>query len=209
MGQLSLENVGQQAPTPSLQAWRVGHMWAPRSCLLQGRHLSQKQAWTLRPPAPVNAPCSRRSLCWRTELSQERGQFQTKPATWRRDQCLRKPPSSRRPQFLRCSWPQAGPWPQCGPRDWEHSASAECLSSPGGQHGTGPEKEPKSSGGPLSQPGGLLPITLQVRGAPHFPVLPASLEASPSSCHFWRPQSGLCSESQVLPCGGPGSHGPY
>uniref|UniRef100_A0A8B9X3B3 Uncharacterized protein n=1 Tax=Bos mutus grunniens TaxID=30521 RepID=A0A8B9X3B3_BOSMU len=139
----------EKAQPPAARTRRHRGSWQLAGSPSGGR--SQRPCWVLR-----------RSLCWRTELSQERGQFQTKPATWRRDQCLRKPPSSRRPQFLRCSWPQAGPWPQCGPRDWEHSASAECLSSPGGQHGTGPEKEPKSSGGPLSQPGGLLPITLQM-----------------------------------------------
>lgn len=64
------------------------------------------------------------------------------------------------------------------PQDWEHSASAECPSSPGGQRGTGPEKEPESSAGPLSQDGGLPPVTLQVRSAPCLPVLPASPEAS-------------------------------
>ena len=65
-------------------------------------------------------------------------------------------------------------WPQ----DWEHSASAECPSSPRRQRGTGPEKEPESSAGPLPQAGGLPPVTLQVHGAPHLPVLPASLAAS-------------------------------
>ncbi|XDB46388.1 hypothetical protein AB1E18_000002 [Capra hircus] len=49
-------------------------------------------------------------------------------------------------------------WPQ----DWEHSASAECPSSPRRQRGTGPEKEPESSAGPLPQAGGLPPVTLQV-----------------------------------------------
>ncbi|KAM7224837.1 hypothetical protein CapIbe_024077 [Capra ibex] len=49
-------------------------------------------------------------------------------------------------------------WPQ----DWEHSASAECTSSPRRQRGTGPEKEPESSAGPLPQAGGLPPVTLQV-----------------------------------------------
>ncbi|XP_044799275.2 ladinin-1 isoform X4 [Bubalus bubalis] len=49
------------------------------------------------------------------------------------------------------------------PQDWEHSASAECPSSPGEQRGTGPEKEPESSAGPLPRDGGLPPVTLQVR----------------------------------------------
>lgn len=79
------------------------------------------------------------------------------------------------------------------PQDWEHSASAECPSSPGGQRGTGPEKEPESSAGPLSRDGGLPPVTLQVRSAPCLPVLPASLEASPSCWHLWRPPCLLSS----------------
>ncbi|XP_045021717.1 ladinin-1 isoform X2 [Bubalus bubalis] len=49
------------------------------------------------------------------------------------------------------------------PQDWEHSASAECPSSPREQRGTGPEKEPESSAGPLPRDGGLPPVTLQVR----------------------------------------------
>ena len=35
------------------------------------------------------------------------------------------------------------------PQDWEHSASTECQSSPRRQRGTGSEKEPESSAGPL------------------------------------------------------------
>ncbi|KAB0378338.1 hypothetical protein FD755_009916 [Muntiacus reevesi] len=42
-------------------------------------------------------------------------------------------------------------------------ASAERPSSPGGQRGAGPEKEPESSAGPLPRAGGLPPVTLQVR----------------------------------------------
>ena len=49
------------------------------------------------------------------------------------------------------------------PQDWEHSASAECPSSPRRQWGAWPEKEPESSVGPLPQADGLPPITLQVR----------------------------------------------
>ncbi|XP_045022048.1 ladinin-1-like [Bubalus bubalis] len=49
------------------------------------------------------------------------------------------------------------------PQDWEHAASAECPSSPREQQGTGPEKEPESSAGPLPRDGGLPPVTLQVR----------------------------------------------
>ncbi|XP_055280316.1 ladinin-1-like [Moschus berezovskii] len=50
-------------------------------------------------------------------------------------------------------------WPQAR----KHQASAERPSSPRGQRGAGPEKEPESSAGPLPRAGRLPPVTLQVR----------------------------------------------
>ena len=129
------------------------------------RHLSWKRAWIPRPPAPVNAPCPR-SLCWRRAASQERGWFQTKPASRRREWCPRKPRSSRRP----------GPRDAAGPRP-------ECTqprrSAPGGQQGPGPE-EPESSAGPLPRAGGLPPVTLQVRAPSTDAEVPSPTLASPT-----------------------------
>ncbi|XDA70804.1 hypothetical protein R6Z07F_001168 [Ovis aries] len=138
-----------------------------------GKTLEPKASLDMRPSTPVNAPCPRRSLCWRRELTQERGQFQAKPATWRRDRCLRKSPFEKTP------------FPEMQPALGRAMASV--------QRGTGPEMEHESSPGPLPRAGGLLPLTLQVCGAPHLPVLPASLAASPSSWHLWQPPCLLSS----------------
>ncbi|XP_065793370.1 ladinin-1 isoform X1 [Muntiacus reevesi] len=49
------------------------------------------------------------------------------------------------------------------PQAWEHPASVGRLSSPRRQRDAGPEKDPKSSAGPLPRACGLPPVTLQVR----------------------------------------------
>ena len=177
------EQVSPERGSVEEGAWKAGRLRAPRSCLLL-RHLSRKRAWTLRPPAPVNAPCPT-SLCWRRAPSQERGRFQTKPASRPREWCLRKPPSSRRPRPPRRSRPQAGPWPQRGPRP---GCTQPRRSTPGGQQGAGPEKEPESSAGPLPWAGGLPPVTLQVRAPArmlgprsprrHWPLPPSAAPCS-------------------------------
>ncbi|MXQ99691.1 hypothetical protein E5288_WYG015784 [Bos mutus] len=79
----------------------------------------------------------------------------------------KRPTSEKATVFKKTPVPEIQPAPgramaPLRPQDWEHSASAECPSSPGGQWGTGPEKEPESSAGPLSRDGGLPPVTLQV-----------------------------------------------
>ena len=94
--------------------WKAGRLRAPSSRLL--RTLEPEARLDPETAAPVNVPCPRRSLCWRREPSQGRERFQTKPASRRREWCLRKPPSSRRPRPPRRSRPQAGPRPQRGPR---------------------------------------------------------------------------------------------
>ncbi|XP_069433820.1 caldesmon-like isoform X3 [Ovis canadensis] len=110
----------------------------------------------------------------------------------------KRPVSEKATVFEKTPVPEMQPAPgramaPVWPQDWEHSASAEYPSSPRRLQGTGPEKEPESSAGPLPRAGGLPPVTLQVHGAPHLPVLPASLVASLSSWHLWRPPCLLSS----------------
>ncbi|XDA70803.1 hypothetical protein R6Z07F_001167 [Ovis aries] len=79
----------------------------------------------------------------------------------------KRPVSEKATVFEKTPVPEMQPAPgramaPVWPQDWEHSASAEYPSSPTRQRGTGPEKEPESSAGPLSRAGGLPPVTLQV-----------------------------------------------
>ena len=152
--------------------------------------MSRRRARTLRPPAPVDAPCPRRSLCWRRAPSQERGRFQAEPASQRRDWCLRKPPSSRRPQPPRHSWPQRGPRPGSTQPQWgAHPA-------PGGSGTLGLRRIPSPRWGLC--PGRVASRLSLCRCA----VPPASL----SSRHLWLPPRLLSScllSSQclwLLPC---------
>ncbi|KAG5215578.1 hypothetical protein JEQ12_001154 [Ovis aries] len=78
----------------------------------------------------------------------------------------KRPVSEKATVFEKTPVPEMQPAPgramaPVWPQDWEHSASAEYPSSPTRQRGTGPEKEPESSAGPLSRAGGLPPVTLQ------------------------------------------------
>ncbi|KAI4579389.1 hypothetical protein MJT46_000757 [Ovis ammon polii x Ovis aries] len=78
----------------------------------------------------------------------------------------KRPVSEKATVFEKTPVPEMQPAPgramaPVWPQDWEHSASAEYPSSPRRLQGTGPEKEPESSAGPLPQAGGLPPVTLQ------------------------------------------------
>ncbi|XP_042085181.1 ladinin-1-like isoform X3 [Ovis aries] len=79
----------------------------------------------------------------------------------------KRPVSEKATVFEKTPVPEMQPAPgramaPVWPQDWEHSASAEYPSSPRRLQGTGPEKEPESSAGPLPRAGGLPPVTLQV-----------------------------------------------
>uniref|UniRef100_A0A8B9Y2X6 Uncharacterized protein n=1 Tax=Bos mutus grunniens TaxID=30521 RepID=A0A8B9Y2X6_BOSMU len=149
----------------------------------------RKPQWRKKPEAPLGTKIS---------VLEERAVSGKREVPDKASDSEKRPMSEKATVFKKTPVPEIQPAPgramaPLRPQDWEHSASAECPSSPGGQRGTGPEKEPESSAGPLSQDGGLPPVTLQVRSAPRLPVLPASLEASPSSWHPWRPPCLLSS----------------
>uniref|UniRef100_A0A8B9Y874 Ladinin-1 n=1 Tax=Bos mutus grunniens TaxID=30521 RepID=A0A8B9Y874_BOSMU len=138
----------------------------------------RKPQWRKKPEAPLGTKISvLEESCLRKEEVPDKASDSEK-----------RPMSEKATVFKKTPVPEIQPAPgramaPLRPQDWEHSASAECPSSPGGQRGTGPEKEPESSAGPLSQDGGLPPVTLQAQtpGKPQMlledPTTPPPLEA--------------------------------
>uniref|UniRef100_A0A4W2IPU3 Ladinin-1-like n=1 Tax=Bos indicus x Bos taurus TaxID=30522 RepID=A0A4W2IPU3_BOBOX len=119
----------------------------------------RKPQWKKKPEAPVGTKIS---------VLEERAVSGKREVPDKASDSEKRPMSEKATVFKKTPVPEIQPAPgramaPLRPQDWEHSASAECPSSPGGQRGTGPEKEPESSAGPLSQDGGLPPVTLQVR----------------------------------------------
>uniref|UniRef100_A0A8B9Y6U7 Ladinin-1 n=1 Tax=Bos mutus grunniens TaxID=30521 RepID=A0A8B9Y6U7_BOSMU len=119
----------------------------------------RKPQWRKKPEAPLGTKIS---------VLEERAVSGKREVPDKASDSEKRPMSEKATVFKKTPVPEIQPAPgramaPLRPQDWEHSASAECPSSPGGQRGTGPEKEPESSAGPLSRDGGLPPVTLQVR----------------------------------------------
>ncbi|XP_027391581.1 ladinin-1-like [Bos indicus x Bos taurus] len=119
----------------------------------------RKPQWRKKPEAPLGAKIS---------VLEERAVSGKREVPDKASDSEKRQMSEKATVFKKTPVPEIQPAPgramaPLRPQDWEHSASAECPSSPGGQRGTGPEKEPESSAGPLSRDGGLPPVTLQVR----------------------------------------------
>uniref|UniRef100_A0AAA9RYM6 Ladinin-1 n=1 Tax=Bos taurus TaxID=9913 RepID=A0AAA9RYM6_BOVIN len=128
---------------------------------------SQRPRWvpSLDPETPSPSKCS---VSQKISVLEERAVSGKREVPDKASDSEKRPMSEKATVFKKTPVPEIQPAPgramaPLRPQDWEHSASAECPSSPGGQRGTGPEKEPESSAGPLSQDGGLPPVTLQVR----------------------------------------------
>ncbi|XP_070223158.1 ladinin-1-like, partial [Bos mutus] len=120
----------------------------------------RKPQWRKKPEAPLGTK--------KISVLEERAVSGKREVPDKASDSEKRPMSEKATVFKKTPVPEIQPAPgramaPLRPQDWEHSASAECPSSPGGQWGTGPEKEPESSAGPLSQDGGLPPVTLQVR----------------------------------------------
>ncbi|XDC49965.1 hypothetical protein R6Z07M_001147 [Ovis aries] len=135
------------------------------------RHLFEKNQETQRELAAGSKPQWRKKpealLGAEISVLEERAVSGKRAVPDKASDSEKRPVSEKATVFEKTPVPEMQPAPgramaPVWPQDWEHSASAEYPSSPTRQRGTGPEKEPESSAGPLSRAGGLPPVTLQV-----------------------------------------------